>query len=377
LETLVDNLTHALAGAAIAKAGAERTTPLATATLVVAANAPDIDMVSYVAGPYAALAFRRGITHGWPALIVLPLIVTAVMLAWDRRVRRRRDPHAEPARAGPLLALAALGVLTHPTLDWMNTYGMRWALPFDSAWTYGDALFILDPWIWLALGGAVVLVSDWSRAWLACWTALAVAASALVLAAVPAARIAWLVGLATVVGLFLAHRPAGAGARRATAAAAVGAVCAYVVALVAADGFARDRVEEAAAARGLVVHDVMVAPVRGNPFVSDVEVVTADAYVPGTHRWGGEPAVELFPDRAVPLLDAPGDLPPAAVQDVLARAREYPDVHYYLVWSRYPYARVRADGAGWQVVYADARYDDVPTAGSLSGVRVRVTAPLR
>jgi len=377
LETLVDNLTHALAGAAIAKAGAERTTPLATATLVVAANAPDIDMVSYVAGPYAALAFRRGITHGWPALIVLPLIVTAVMLAWDRRVRRRRDPHAEPARAGPLLALAALGVLTHPTLDWMNTYGMRWALPFDGAWTYGDALFILDPWIWLALGGAVVLVSDWSRAWLACWTALAVAASALVLAAVPAARVAWLVGLATVVGLFLAHRPAGAGARRATAAAAVGAVCAYAVALVMADGVARDQVAEAAAARGLVVRDVMIAPVRGNPFVSDVELVTADAYVPGMHRWVGEPAVELFPDRALPLVDALGGVPPADVQDILARAREHPDVRHYLVWARYPYVRVEVDGAGWQVVYADARYDDVPTAGSLSGVRVQVTAPLR
>jgi inner membrane protein len=259
----------------------------------------------------------------------------------------------------------------------MNTYGMRWALPFDGAWTYGDALFIIDPWIWLALGGAIVLASDWSRAWLTCWTVLAVAASALVLAALPAARIGWLVGLATVVGLFIAHRAARARARRATAAAAVGAVCAYVVALVAADGVARNHVEEAAAALGLVVRGVMIGPVRGNPFVSDVEVVTAEGYLPGVHRWVGEPAVELFPDRAVPLLDAPGDLPPAAVQDVLARAREYPDVHHYLVWSRYPYARVRADGAGWQVVYADARYDDVPTAGSLSGVRVRVTAPLR
>ena len=373
----MDNLTHALAGAAIAKAGAERATPLATATLIVAANAPDIDMVSYVAGPYAALAFRRGITHGWPALIVLPFLVTAAMLAWDRRVRRGWYPQAEPARAGPVLALAAMGVLTHPTLDWMNSYGMRWALPFDGAWTYGDALFIIDPWIWLALGGAVVLASDWSRAWLACWTALAVTATALVLVAVPAARIAWLVGLAALVGLFLARRPARAEARRMTAAIATGAVCAYVVVLVAADGVARDRVQEAAAARGLVVHDVMVAPVRGNPFVSDVEVVTADAYVPGTYRWGGEPTVELFPERAVPLLDAPGDLPAAAVQDVLARAREYADVRHYLVWSRYPYVRLEADGAGWQVVYADARYDDMPEAGSLGGVRVLVGAPLR
>jgi inner membrane protein len=270
-----------------------------------------------------------------------------------------------------------VGVLTHPTLDWMNTYGMRWALPFDGAWTYGDALFIIDPWIWLALGGAVVLASDWSRMWLASWTALAVTATALVLAAVPAARIPWLVGLATVVGLFLARRPARAGARRATAAAATGAVCVYVVVLVAADGVARDRVQEAAATRGLVVHDVMVAPMRGNPFVSGVEVVTADAYVPGVHRWIAAPAVEFFPDRAVALLVTPRGLPPATVQEVLTRARQHADVRHYLAWSRYPYVRLEADGAGWQVVYADARYDDVPEAGSLGGVRVHVEAPLR
>jgi inner membrane protein len=369
----LDNLTHALAGAAIAKAGADRATPLATATLVVAANAPDIDMVSYMAGPYAALAFRRGITHGWPALIVLPFLVAGAVLLWDRRVRRRRNPDAEPSRAGPLLALAVVGVLTHPTLDWMNTYGMRWGLPFDGTWTYGDALFIIDPWIWLALAGAVVLSSDWSRAWLTSWTVLAVATSVLVLTGVPAARVPWLVGLAAVTGLFLTHRPATARARRATAGAATAAVCAYIVALVAAGGVARDHVAEAAAARGLVVRDVMVAPLRGNPFVSDVEVVTDEAYVPGVHRWVGN-TVELYPDRAAPLLDAPEDLPAAEAQRVLARAREHSDVRHYLVWSRYPYARIEADGAGWQVVYADARYDDAPEGGSLSGVRARVAS---
>jgi inner membrane protein len=97
----LDNLTHSFVGAAISKAGAERLTPLATATLVVAANAPDVDMLSYVRGPYFALSFRRGITHGWPALVVLPLLVAAAMLAWDRCVRRPRSswwPECLPPR---------------------------------------------------------------------------------------------------------------------------------------------------------------------------------------------------------------------------------------------------------------------------------------
>jgi inner membrane protein len=131
----LDNLTHGLVGAAISKAGGERITPLATATLVIAANAPDIDVLSYFGGEYFALSFRRGITHGWPAMIVLPFLVTGAMLAWDRHVRRRRHPEAPPARPGALLGLAGLGVATHPALDWMNTYGMRWGLPFDPSWT--------------------------------------------------------------------------------------------------------------------------------------------------------------------------------------------------------------------------------------------------
>jgi inner membrane protein len=93
---------------------------------VVAANAPDVDVLSYAGGPYLALSFRRGITHGVPAMLVLPFVVAGAMLAWDRWVRRRREPTAPAAPYGALLALSALGVLTHPALDWLNTYGMRW-----------------------------------------------------------------------------------------------------------------------------------------------------------------------------------------------------------------------------------------------------------
>ncbi|HUF76354.1 MAG TPA: metal-dependent hydrolase [Longimicrobiales bacterium] len=370
----MDNLTHALTGAVIAKAGAERATPLATATLVVAANAPDVDMASYLGGAYYALSFRRGITHGWPAMIVLPLLVTAAILAWDRWVRRRRDAGAASARAGPVLALAAVGVATHPTLDWMNTYGMRWGLPFDGGWSYGDALFIIDPWIWLALGGAVFLASDPSRGWLALWLGLAAVASALVLWGVPAARLPWTLGVAAVVALRLSGRPATSTGMRRTARLSAAAVVLYVIALTLADEAARGHVVATAEGAGLTVRDVMVAPVRGNPFASEVEVVTPDSYVPGAYDWLGEVRVELFPERAVPLLQAPADMGPGAVQDVLARARADPQVRDYLAWSRYPYARVERDGTGWRVRYADARYDAVPEAGSLAGVGVRVPA---
>ena len=100
----MDNLTHALVGAALSKAGLQRHTPLAAATLVLAANAPDVDIFAYANGPYFGLAFRRGITHGVPALAVLPFAVAGLVLAWDRGVRRRRNPSASPARPAAVLA---------------------------------------------------------------------------------------------------------------------------------------------------------------------------------------------------------------------------------------------------------------------------------
>src|SRR5205807_1536679 len=61
-----------------------------------------------------------------------------------------------PLRPGSLLALAALGIWTHPVLDLLNTYGVRLLMPFSDHWFYGDTLFILDPWLWLSLSLGVV-----------------------------------------------------------------------------------------------------------------------------------------------------------------------------------------------------------------------------
>ena len=146
--------------AALAETGLRHRSPLATATLIVGANAPDIDAVAQLLGRDAALYWRRGHTHGVVAMIVLPLVLTGLMLLIDRAVRRRRKPDAPPARAGPLLALAALSVLTHPVLDWMNTYGVRLLMPFDPQWFYGDALFIVDLIAGLRAAGWTIVTMD-------------------------------------------------------------------------------------------------------------------------------------------------------------------------------------------------------------------------
>jgi len=143
----MDNLAHSLAGAALAKIGLERRTPLAMPTLLIAANLPDIDVLAYLRDPLFALTFRRGWTHGVLAMAVLPGILAGIMLAWDRLVRLRWRPDAAPAPFRELLLVGLAGMLSHPLLDLLNTYGVRLLMPFSGRWFYGDTLFIIDPWL--------------------------------------------------------------------------------------------------------------------------------------------------------------------------------------------------------------------------------------
>src|SRR5690606_18531125 len=138
----MDPIAHTLTGAALAASGLRRATPLATAALLIGANLPDIDAVTLLADPYLSLAHRRGWSHGILALALLPPLLAAALLCWDHLVRRRLRPAAPAARWWPLVLVSAIAVVSHPVLDWLNNYGMRWLMPFDGRWFYGDALFI-------------------------------------------------------------------------------------------------------------------------------------------------------------------------------------------------------------------------------------------
>jgi inner membrane protein len=149
----LDNITHSLAGALLGQAGLKRLSGRAMATLIIGANIPDIDAVATFFGR-ESLAMRRGLTHGPVAMLLLPLALTGLILLWNRW-----RPVEEPVRPGPLLLLAYIGTLSHPALDWLNSYGVRLLEPFSSRWFAGDTLFIIDVWIWAAL----IVSFLWSR----------------------------------------------------------------------------------------------------------------------------------------------------------------------------------------------------------------------
>lgn len=346
----MDPIAHTFTGMALAAAGLRRATPLAAAALIAGANAPDIDVFSGLFGEYAPIAFRRGWTHGVLALALWPLLLTGLLLAWDRHVRRRHNSEAAPARAGPLLAVSAVGVVTHPTLDWLNNYGLRWLMPFDGRWFYGDAVFIIDPWLWLLLGGAALLTYSRSRLALALWAAFFGLASVLIFAnsaLVPTqSLLLWLVGLAAVAAARWHFGSASPVGHERTAQAALGLAGVYIAVLVAASAAARGDVRAVAASRGIAAEDVSFAPAPANPFRGDVVLMTREHYYTGRFDWLAAPRLVLDEERT--------ERPSGPLFDAAARQR---DVRHYLVWSRFPVIETETvPGGGTVVRFFDMRY---------------------
>jgi inner membrane protein len=71
---------------------------------------------------------------------------------------------------------------THPLLDWTNSYGIRFWLPWSPKWSYGDFVFIVDPYIWLILGGAAFLLGARTRLLKFMWAGMAAATMYLIVA---------------------------------------------------------------------------------------------------------------------------------------------------------------------------------------------------
>ena len=157
----MDNLTHSLAGWALGQAGLKAQSRKGLAALILGANMPDIDVfLGWV--PWVPLATHRGFTHGlFGGVVMMPPLLFALLLALDRwQVKRgTRFRSGLPMRPGWLLALCYIGAASHPSLDLLTTYSVQLLSPFSSAWYHADGLFIIDLWLWLLLGGAIL----WSK----------------------------------------------------------------------------------------------------------------------------------------------------------------------------------------------------------------------
>jgi inner membrane protein len=329
----VDNLCHTLVGAALGEAGLARRKPLATATLLIGANLPDVDGFTYafLDGP-TSLAFRRGWTHGILAMALLPVLLAAAMVGWDQMLRRRKPGESRgqalractrrssriPARFRALLLPAFASVLSHPLLDFLNTYGVRFLYPFSKRWFYGDTLFIVDPWVWIALAVGIAF----SR-------------------------------------VLHGRKPERSAAPARIALAAVGA---YVAVMMISSFLGRAIVRRDATAAGFAASGrVLVSPSPLVPFRRMVLVEERGGYRYGELRFTPRPVVRFSKEVRVR-----NDSDPRVIAAI--RLRPF---RQFLIWARFPYYEVRPAGTSAAVELRDARYPG--RTGSWASVRVLVT----
>jgi inner membrane protein len=349
----MDPLAHTLFGAALAESGLKDRTRYATVTLLIGANLPDVDAVAGLWGGDFELYARRGHTHGVLALVILPLLLAGAVHLWHRwRTRTGAHPRAAggtlppdalspPFKPRALLALAFLAVLTHPLLDWLNTYGVRLLMPFDGRWFYGDTLFIVDPWFWVLTAAGVVLARSSSRGAIAGWLVLAAMASALVLATSlvsPAVKVIWCGALAAIVTL-RAVRPRWAGSVR---VARSGLLLLFLYIGIA---FGLGRMAESAwAAAYPDARRVQASPEPAVLHARRIVIEEPDRYVIVTAR--GQ-RYELVREPANAIVEA---------------ALASPSIRGFVNWMRLPWWMVEDAGDDWRVVILDLRYQgpDIP-----------------
>jgi inner membrane protein len=286
---------------------------------MISANIPDVDVLVFATGT-PPVSFRRGITHGVVAQVLLPIVLTAIFMVAAKLRPPRGDDDRPPLRPAWLLLLSFAGVYSHVFLDLLNNYGVRLLTPFSWRWFYGDSVFIIDPWLWLMLG----------------------------------------------VGIWLTRRRQV----RTPVRGALIFATAYIVLMVVSARTARGVVER-------VWHDMqraspvalMVGPVPITPFTREVIVDAGDHYETGTFSWwsrlregdvGQAPTLTMSPER-IPKND---DKPEVAL------AREAPNVRAFLVWSRFPYWTLTPEGQNVRVSVFDMRF-----AGGGRGFSQSVVVP--
>jgi inner membrane protein len=293
----MDNVCHTLVGAALGEAGLKQRTRFGSAALMIAANLPDVDVLVF-ATDMPSVAFRRGWTHGVAAQLLLPIAFTAALMAFAKLKPARADGTSHPrAHPGWLLLLSYVGVYSHVFLDYLNNYGVRLLAPFDWHWLYGDAVFIIDPWLWLTLGA----------------------------------------------GVWLARRQRTARPAR---GALVFAAC-YVAAMLVSARAARDVVTTVwRETRGFAPRALMVGPVPLTPFTREVIIDAGDHYETGTFTWW--PTAVTFYPQQIPKND---DRP-----EVAAARASSTRVAGFVTWSRFPYWTLTQAGGGTLVSVADMRF---------------------
>ena len=375
----MDNLTHSLVGLTAAKAGLERLSPGATALCIAAANIPDIDVAILLTGDrWTYLQHHRGITHAIVGVVALALLLPLIFHGVDRLCARLRSRPPTTKLRGLMIA-SALVTATHPILDWTNNYGVRFFLPWNPKWFYGDLVFIVDPYIWLILGGASCLLLANTRVKkIAC---LVFAAIVTTVVLVGPRRVGfpppffftafWITGLVTLIVLFVV----GAGQKFGNKIAIVALLLVpiYWTFLSYAHSRALNNANymavEIAESRGETVARLAAMPTLASPLHWECVFETDRA----SYRFRLRLMSDNFPTSRVVRYEKPSGILAEALEEISNER----SVHVFLGFARFPVAKFSDPACITQtlVQLADLRYTEPgSTRGSFS-LEVPVDCP--
>ncbi|HKO96973.1 MAG TPA: metal-dependent hydrolase [Pyrinomonadaceae bacterium] len=372
----MDNLTHSLIGLAAAKAGLEKLSPGATALCLIAANIPDADVVTLLGGRWTYLEQHRGITHSIIGTLGLALLLPVAFFLADKLIARLRKRPPSIKLKG--LVIASLVVTaTHPFMDWTNNYGVRPLLPWNSSWFYGDFVFIIDPFLWLTLGGAAFLVTSKTKKQIGAWLVLAIIPSYLVLfgSGNPFMgnnvwiRIVWFLGLITFVVLFMRDGGKRWGKRIPLTALLIASI--YLGSLFVLHAIARRSALigglELAQARNEVMLKVAAMPTAANPLEWICVVETDKAAYRFNLSLRGNQRTNFVSHEKVSTSQSPA-LPVAVTG--------YP-AQVFLGFARFPVVRVVGEDCLTQtlVQFADLRYTEPGSRRGTFSLEVPVECP--
>ncbi|MFP5230125.1 MAG: metal-dependent hydrolase [Acidobacteriota bacterium] len=150
----MEPVTHFLTGACLGRSGFNRKTAYATLAMTLAAEAGDLDVLWGFRGPVAGLQHHRGWTHSFVGAPVVAL--ATVGFVWLLHRWRRKEP-VIPPRWGWLLFGAWIAAMSHILLDYTVNYGVRPFFPWNQKWYAWSIVFIVDPWLLLALTLALIV----------------------------------------------------------------------------------------------------------------------------------------------------------------------------------------------------------------------------
>jgi inner membrane protein len=394
----VDNLTHSLAGAAVAELAvqlramrkpAEDAPALRGAlwlTSMVASNAPDLDILlsPTIRSPLGYMLHHRGHTHTVLLAPVLGALSVGIGWLWARR------RGGIPRSAFPLfLVLATAMVLLHVAMDFGNSYGVHPFWPFESRWHYGDSIFIVEP---LLLAVLAVPLAFTVKTRLARIALAGIAALGLILSAI--------VPMVTPLGLALAVIVTALVAIGARNLGSLGRPMLALLGLVVVEAsFFAVHVEAEIHARGAIAAafpratplDVVMSPSPANPLcwsalaieiegtdlvsrrlavslAGEIQHVDGCRFTPPTETTAAHTSIERTSTESVRFFDETRT-PLALLRDLAANSE---DTAAFLRFSRAPYLLERE---GEPTVAGDVRYDRETGLG-FGELEVHRSAPL-